>query len=355
MDDTIFPRLSLDRDVIHWEDHLYDQTPVERHGGMWFKREDAFAPLGYGGLNGSKLRQCIWLLARYAAEVEGGEVISASSVKSPQISMSTAVARHFGMPTTHIIGATTSTSALKHPNVDIAARLGARFIINSVAYNPALQRALDRLAWERPQAYRLQYGISLPDTSSNDDVAAFHLVGAQQVANLPPVARLIIPAGSCVSTVSIMLGLALWRPDIWSVHLVGIGPSRVEWIERRLEKIERALDMRIRELFFREYPPEYQRVADTANLVSQKAYRLRYEDLHGTGIVTYQQEVPYEYEGIEFHPTYEGKVMRHMSRHHPDWMRNLESCLWIVGSRPTWAAMQANLPPVDEPAELAMA
>jgi hypothetical protein len=347
MRDSIFPKLSIDRDDIHWEDHLYDLTPVERHGGMWFKREDKFAPLGYGGLNGSKLRQCIYLLNRYAGEVEDGEVISASSVKSPQISMSTAVAFHYGMPTTHVIGATNRDSALKHENVAIAARLGARFIVNKVAYNPALQRRLHRLSWERPGAYRLEYGISLPDSSSDEDITMFHLVGAEQVKNIPDgVRRIIIPAGSCVSTVSILTGLALWRPDIWSVHLVGIGPSRIGWIDERLEKIERWLGMRIRALFYRHYPDEYRRYADTANLiVDVNSYHLHYEDLHGTGQVSYQDEVPWEYEGIDFHPTYEGKVMRHLNQHHPDLMRNGDSCFWIVGSRPTWAAMDGHLMP----------
>jgi 1-aminocyclopropane-1-carboxylate deaminase/D-cysteine desulfhydrase-like pyridoxal-dependent ACC family enzyme len=351
--DTIFRDLSINRYITRWEDYLFDLTPVERHGGMLFKREDKFAPLGYGGLNGSKLRQCIFLLGQYSEEVEGGEVISASSVKSPQISMSTAVARHYGMPTTHIIGATNPASALKHPNVGIAARLGARFIINPVAYNPALQRALDRLAAERPQAYRLEYGISLPESASDEAVAAFHMIGARQVRNLPTVNRLIIPAGSCVTTVSILLGLALWPADIFQVNLVGIGPNRIEWIERRLEKISRALNTTIGDAFTREYPDEYRRVQDTANLLSNDGgYYLHYEDLHGTGQVSYQQEVPYEYEGIEFHPTYEGKVMSHIAKHHPEWMSDGESCFWIVGSRPSWDAMKDNLPPIPQPSEL---
>jgi hypothetical protein len=355
---SIFPRLSIDRDVIHWERYLFDLTPVERRGGMWFKREDTFAPLGYGGINGSKLRQCIYLLNRYAGETDRGEVISASSVKSPQISMSTAVARHYEMPTTHIIGATTRRSALKHENVAIGARLGARFRIQKVAYNAALQSSLNLLARERPGAYRLEYGISLPDTESDQEIGAFHMLGAEQTRNLPEVRRLIIPAGSCVSTVSILTGLALHRPAIKEVHLIGIGPSRVAWIEQRLEKIERALNRPIRSHFYRHYPKEYRRVADTGNLIVQSdVIHLYYEDLHGQKLVTYQDEVPWEYEGIQFHPTYEGKVMRHLNQHHPESMRDGDSCFWIVGSKPSWEAMVPHLPrrTVPFPEELVLA
>ena len=59
--DTIFNTLSLSRNDIKWEDYLFELTPVEKIGNIYFKREDKFAPLGAGGINGSKLRQCIWL------------------------------------------------------------------------------------------------------------------------------------------------------------------------------------------------------------------------------------------------------------------------------------------------------
>ena len=62
---TIFQTLSLDRSQIHWEEQLLELTPVEEVGGVWFKREDYFAPLGYSGINGSKLRQCIYLIDEY--------------------------------------------------------------------------------------------------------------------------------------------------------------------------------------------------------------------------------------------------------------------------------------------------
>ena len=48
---TIFDVQSLDRKNVRWEDYLYRQTPVEHIGGIYFKREDKFAPLGYGSIN----------------------------------------------------------------------------------------------------------------------------------------------------------------------------------------------------------------------------------------------------------------------------------------------------------------
>ena len=68
MSQSIFKTLSTDRKVVKWEDYLRHLTPVENHQGVWFKREDYFAPLGYGGPNGSKMRQLIWLCLRTGAE-----------------------------------------------------------------------------------------------------------------------------------------------------------------------------------------------------------------------------------------------------------------------------------------------
>ena len=60
--ESIFDVLSIDRNKVKWEDYISVLTPIERIGDMHFKREDLFAPLGVGGINGSKLRQAIYLV-----------------------------------------------------------------------------------------------------------------------------------------------------------------------------------------------------------------------------------------------------------------------------------------------------
>ena len=99
--------VNLGRADSHWEDTILDLTPVEEVDGLVFKREDKYAPLGYGCINGSKLRQLVWLVNGYSLNGGIGGLISGASVHSPQLSMGTAVANHFGLPSTHVIGATT--------------------------------------------------------------------------------------------------------------------------------------------------------------------------------------------------------------------------------------------------------
>jgi len=116
---------NLGRAASHWEDGLYDLTPVEEIDGLAFKRDDKFAPLGYGCINGSKLRQLVWLVDRYVQAGGQRGLISGASVRSPQLSMGTAVANHFGLPSTHVIGHTTPEASIKHPDVAMATLMAA--------------------------------------------------------------------------------------------------------------------------------------------------------------------------------------------------------------------------------------
>ncbi len=336
---TVFRRPGIVRSELHWEDYLMNLTPVEEHDGVLYKREDYFAPLGYGGINGSKVRQCIYLVNKYVQQ-EGDAVglISGASIKSPQLSMGTAVALHYGLPSIHVIGSRRHT-ALRHENVAIATRLGASFILNPVAYNPALQsRVRDELS-RYPDYFYLNYGISLGADATPTEVEAFHRIGAEQVANLPDVEDLVIPAGSCNSAISILYGIALFKPRIDRVHLVGIGPEKIDYTEQRLAMIQSVADIKITTLFARIYEQHVDKAVFYDSPLNGP-YLLYHYDLHKTGFTTYQEEVPWETESgsIDFHPTYEGKVMKFLETKMPHLMKST-TCVWLVGSKPTWEPM----------------
>lgn len=340
---SIFPERTIDRARMDWHDYLAELTPVERHGGLLYKREDYFAPLGYGGINGSKLRQLVYLIGRY---VEGGGqagVLTGASVLSPQLSMAALVARHYGLPSTLVLGATNPESAVKHENVAIAAAAGAEFVFAPVAYNPALQRTVaDLHEVERLRGYyRLCYGITTPEDSEATGVAAFHGVGAMQTANIPAGVRtLVMTAGSCNSCVSVLFGLALHLvPDLERVVLLGIGPTRLQFIEERLRRIEEAWGGEIRSLYRRLYHHhaelEIEHQTDGPIL-------LEHYDLHATKFASYQDRMPWRQDGIDFHPTYEGKAMTYMNDQPGfDWFTEADGdvLFWIVGSAPSRAAM----------------
>lgn len=326
---TIFPVLSMDRSIVHWEDSLASLTPIEQHNGLWFKREDYFAPLGYGGINGAKLRQAIWL---YAHTQGTTRLITGASVKSPQLPMGTAVARHFGNPSVCVIGATTAESAINRDMVKMATWFGAEFDIQAVAYNPVLQKRVAAL--RREDDFTLEYGITLDhNVHPIERVAGFHVVGGMQVQNIPRhITTLLLPAGSCNSATSILVGLLL-HPAILTqlrhIVLFGIGPSKLKYLTERVTAIAAYLHV-----------PEdnIQRLGLPLAFAGDVPYwplttMIEYLDLDGTGYVKYQDEMHCVWDGIELHPTYESKVMNYILEHRPEYIRT-DSLFWIIGSKP---------------------
>lgn len=338
---TIFPDLApADTD---WTDQLDKLTPVEQGGsGLLYKREDFFAPLGYGGVNGSKLRQLIYLMS---VMNDGSGVVTGCSVLSPQSSMTAVVGRHFGIPVTVILGATRYGSAVRHENVKIAVRAGAKLEFVKVAYNPALQRAVSSRARDHRE-YTVPYGITTPADTSPQGVAQFHLVAAPQVVSIPSGVRtLVLPFGSGNSVAGVLTGLAKYGPGAVSrVVLVGIGPNRLPWLWNRLGVIEEGSGLDIRGLFtmYRRHGVHGLR-ADRVSGSGQVV--LEHHDLHGTGYVRYSDRRPWRADGIDFHPTYEGKVMHWLDDVRPHWHKPADGTglFWIVGSEPRLSAMEGKL------------
>lgn len=300
-------------ETIGWSDILTALTPWESRAGRWYKREDYCAPLGYGAVNGAKFRQCLYLLEGAADRGLPG-ITTGASVLSPQLPMAAVIAEHVGLPLRIYIGGTTLDKATRHRNVQIAIAHGAEFHTLKIGYNPVLQSAVTKDV-EETGRYHLRYGIS-PDPSE-DDILAFHQIGAAQVRNIPPTLRhLVIPCGSANSTISILLGLSLYPHNLERVTLVGIGPNRESLIADRLDLFARRLGTRV-----------------------PTGTEIEVHDLHSSGLVTYGKKVRQSLDGITFHPTYEGKVVNYLLSAPsvaPGFVDGDGTTgLWIIGSEPT--------------------
>ena len=303
---TVFKELSLNRDVVKWEDYLGTLTPWENHNGIWFKREDYFAPFGYGGPNGSKLRQLIWYINKFR---EGKtHIVTGASIQSPQLSMSAIVGAHYGLRCRQVVYSKPET-VLKHENPRIAYGFQAEFEYASGPYNPILQRRVQDLTQEKSLV--VEYGITLPhEKYPADAVRKFHEVGANQTTNIPDeVETLIMPAGSCNSLTSLLLGLSRDSHNIATLFTIGIGPNKLDWVKERLRTIG----------------------VNTEKL----PFQWKHHSLHDTGYSKYSDHFKGEaFDGITFHPTYEAKMWR--------WLRGTQAIdqddktgFWIVGSAPS--------------------
>ena len=305
---SVFPVLALSRAQARWEDHLTALTPWEHRSGIHFKRDDYFAPLGYGGPNGSKLRQLIWYIDRYRAGKS--YILTGASVQSPQLSMSAIVGRHYGLDVFQVVYSTPQT-VLRHDNPRIAYGFGADFVYAKCPYNPELQRLVD--AHRSEQSLVVEYGSTMPiNRFDRDAVAAFHAIGGRQLDNLPSgMKRLIMPAGSCNTLTSVLAALTQDSRGLDELFTVGIGPDKLGYVRARLSYI--GVDLRKLQVRWRHY------------------------SLHDEGYCTYSEKFHGEqYEGIQFHPTYEAKVwrwLRHAAPIKPDGATGF----WIIGSSPSAA------------------
>lgn len=299
--DTIFPETSMSFD---WESMMDSLTPWEQHEGVWFKMESKYAPLGYGGPNGAKLRQLQHLFMRYRGSAT--HVVTGASVLSPQHSMTAILASYYGLPSRHIVGATNEVSMMAHTNLRVAKGFGARFEIIKVAYNPMLQRKVAELTLD--SSFVVPYGITRDHKACpSEEIYDFHMVGARQVENMPDsVKTLIVPSGSCNTLTSIVLGLSRDSKNLDTLYSVGIGPDRRAWTRERLRVLG----------------------VDPDRL----PFRWVEKSLHEEG-VKYSDSVKETFAGIVMHPNYEGKVVRHL-RQAGGLDAGLGTAFWIVGSAP---------------------
>jgi hypothetical protein len=121
--------------------------------------------------------------------------------------------------------------------------------------------------------------------------------------------------------------------------LLGIGPTRLQFIQDRLEAIDEVTGGCVSGLYRRLYHhhPDLEADHQTGGPILIEHY-----DLHATKFASYQDRMPFSRDGIDFHPTYEGKIMTYMAdRPAFDWLADADGdvLFWIVGSAPSRAAM----------------
>lgn len=320
---SIFDVKSINRNIVRWEDYLYKPTPVEQIGDIWFKREDMFAPLGYDGVNGSKLRQCIWLVNDWVKKKNIRGVVSGSVVGSPQHPFIASTCKHYGIG---CLIATGSKNHQEHLNMQMAQELGAKFYVAKIGYARALQSISFKLAKQLDNHEVLETNITVDERLNPAyRIEEFHRVGAEQVKNIPNnIETIIIPCGSCNSVVSILYGIHLFKPKgLKNIVLMGIGNNgsfNIDYIPRRLSIIGKVLGKDVHSDFS----------------FKNGKYNMVHHNLNGTGYCTYSDIMPYDYHGLIFHPRYEGKCMNYIQENKEKFDKywNKNTLFWVVGNKP---------------------
>ena len=325
---SVFPEHTFDRSRIRWADYLQALTPVEKYGDVLFKREDKFAPLGFNGVNGSKMRQCLWLVDEWVKTKNIVGIVSGSVVGSPQHPFIASICKHYGLGCLIVTG---SKNYLQHTNMVLASRMGANFHVVKIGYARALQAKAFQVAKKLPGHEVLETNITVDERLNPPErIEAFHKIGSYQVGNIPAeVETMIIPCGSCNSVVSILYGIAINPPKgLKRVLLMGIGNNgsfNIKYIPDRLKIISKVVGKNLNASF------RYTMFND-----SNPGIELIHHDINGTGYCTYSDWMPFNFGGIDLHPRYEGKVWNFMNENPDKFSQylNNKTLFWVVGNEP---------------------
>jgi hypothetical protein len=281
-----------------------EPTPLELRDGRWYKREDL---LRYSnGVNG-KVRTALHLAER--ARRDGAEeLVYGGSVLAPALGRVASVAAYLGMDSTIVVGSDPD-KAIRHRTVAVAVEAGAKLVRSPIAFNPGLQRRARAIAEASGgRVAQIAYGVSTPDTWSPAEVKAFLDCDAAEAAQVAAsgATTLVLPFGSGNATSGVLHGL--WKHgagSIKEIKLIGIGPDKRAWLADRLDYV----GVKVDQLPEMDYIPLHPHFAEYADLM------------------------PEHRDGIDFHPTYEGKVVRFLDLIAPPWWtrRDGSTALWIVG------------------------
>lgn len=281
-------------------------SPVEPRNGRWYKRDDS---LRYSnGVNG-KTRTSLFL-GRLALDQGAEALVYGGSVHAPALGRVAAAANYLGLAS-HIFVGSDPAKAVRHETVRVAVEAGATLHRSPIAFNPGLQKRAKDLAEASDGAiFQVPYGVSAADEWPDHLVREFLEQDADQVTNVtaePGIKTLAIAFGSGNATAGMLYGLATRGTGaLETVKLIGVGPDKREWLERRLARAGVSLHHLGVEI---EYIPLHPHFAE------------------------YKDWMPETADGIAFHPRYEGKVIRFLDMMRLPWWtaRDGSTCLWIVG------------------------
>jgi hypothetical protein len=184
------------------------RTPLEKHGAVWFKRDDQFA---IAGVAGGKVRTC-WALAKGAVGL-----VTAGSRASPQVNIVAHIAKKLGIPCrVHVPAGELSPELLS------AQAAGAEVVQHRPGYNTVIVARAREDAAARGWT-EIPFGMECEEAVRQT---------ASQVGVLPKRARrIVIPVGSGMSLAGVLHGLKAARSDLPVVGVV-VGADPTERLDR---------------------------------------------------------------------------------------------------------------------------
>jgi 1-aminocyclopropane-1-carboxylate deaminase/D-cysteine desulfhydrase-like pyridoxal-dependent ACC family enzyme len=189
-----------------FKDLLYSKTPVEKRGGLWFKREDLFE---FAGMRGAKVRAALRLCLK-AREQGYSLVVSAGSRHSPQLAIVGFVCRELGLRAVGFVAGGSST-----PILNLAVSSGVSLRTVKVGYPNVVQSRARQWAFDN-KAFLIPFGMF------DDSVLALTRFQARCLVEsgcCGDVKRILLVAGSGVNLVGLLQGL---KECLVNIQVVGV-------------------------------------------------------------------------------------------------------------------------------------
>lgn len=200
-------------------------TPVELHNGVYYKRDDLFAPYSDTPINGGKVRQCIALVENNLEHIRkncDSTIATATSIESPQGIIISRVAKEYGLKSIIAIGGGTDAQKLidKHRLVRASYDQGSEILaVNKLGYNSVLYSKLKELNQTR------KFFIALFGINVDSNFEAILGTTMHQFENIPQdIHTIIVPVGSALMFSAILLAAKQhnFKGKIIGIQIAGV-------------------------------------------------------------------------------------------------------------------------------------
>ncbi|MCD9019147.1 PLP-dependent lyase/thiolase [Parachryseolinea silvisoli] len=262
-------------------------TPVEKINGLYFKRDDLFRPFSGLKVNGGKLRQCIHIVQ----SSKPNEIVTYSSMNSPQLGIVSAVGKHFGIPVKYLVGGSRDTEYLR-----LARGQGAEIIRQKPYRENYLFSQAKKISL--PGSLLIKSGIIQPSMLAEQiDITS------EQIMNLPDeIDTIVVSCGSGLTTLGLIKGISRYGKKVKKIWLISTAPDRREFIQDEIR----------------------------TQKINSNIPKLNFYSLYDNGNFDYNLKKTFSIGDICFHPRYEAKTFSWFIQNNK-FIKN-KTLFWIVGS-----------------------
>ena len=214
---------------------MIDLTPIQCIDGIYYKRDDLFAPFGSDDVNGGKVRQTIHMFNKfneYIVEKCNSTVICSVSVYSPTAPVISRVAKDFGFRCIVAVGGTKPETLDRHHMMRLAKHNGAEIrIVAGHGMSNAINAKVKKIVEEEGC-----FNTSFDNAIYSHWGEEFMDINSGQVKNIPDeIETLVMSAGVGIQFSCVLRGLRKYEKNIKRVIAVQIGPDRRKRIDSYFE------------------------------------------------------------------------------------------------------------------------